>query len=196
MMRMIAPAAMFGALIAGCVLYAASGSAWIDAIAGRPNAPVEAAHAAFPICTSMTALGTESDWAQLDPDFAAGKRALAAEDWNAAITALRLAMLRDPLNADIQNYIGYAHARLRAFGPAMGSYQRALMLDPRHRGARMHLGELYLALDAPAKAQEQLAALNDICLIPCGEVAELSGVIAAYKAAAKRARAPLPSRDL
>jgi hypothetical protein len=33
--------------------------------------------------------GIEADWAQLDPDFAAGKKELVAEDWNGAITAPR-----------------------------------------------------------------------------------------------------------
>ena len=52
-------------------------------------------------------MGSEADWTQLDPDFAAGKKALVAGDWNGAIAALKLAALRDPRNADIQNYIGY-----------------------------------------------------------------------------------------
>jgi Flp pilus assembly protein TadD len=125
----------------------------------------------------MTELGSESDWAQLDPDFAAGKRALAAENWGAAIKALDLAILRDPSNADIQTYTGYAHARLGQLGPAMGHYQRALMLSPRHRGARTHLGELFLMLDEPLKAREQLAALKEICLITCDEIAYLETAI-------------------
>src|SRR6267143_2035808 len=36
-------------------------------------------------------------WSQLDPDFAAGKQALVAEDWNGAIAALKLAALRKSL---------------------------------------------------------------------------------------------------
>jgi len=132
----------------------------------------------------MTAMGAESDWAQLDPDFAAGKKALAAGDWNAAIAALKLAALRDPLNADIQNYIGYAYRRLRELGPAMGHYQQALMFNPRHRSAHEHLGELYLVLGAPAKAEQHLAMLKGICLIPCDEVVDLERAIAAYTAAA------------
>jgi tetratricopeptide (TPR) repeat protein len=192
MMRLIASAAVCGALVAGASLYAANGSAWMNAIAGRPSAsagttPVTVA---WPICTTMTELGTESDWAQLDPDFAVGKKALVVENWGGAIAALNLAVLRDPLNADIQNYIGYAHARLRQPGPAMGYFQRALMLNPRHRGAREHLGELYLALDEPAKAQEQLAALREVCLIPCDELAGLGRLIAAYEAAAQGTREP------
>ena len=125
----------------------------------------------------MTELGAESDWAQFDPDLAVGKRALAAASWNEAITALNLAVLRDPLNADIQNYIGLAYARLAQPGPAMGHYQRALMLNPRHRGARTHLGELFLMLDELLKAREQLAALKEICLVPCEEIAHLERAI-------------------
>jgi len=102
----------------------------------------------------------DADWAQLEPDFKAGKKALGAEDWNRAIVAFELAALRDPLNADIQNYIGYAYRRLRQMGPAIGHYQQALMLNPRHRGAHEHLGEAYLVLGESAKAEQLLAALE------------------------------------
>jgi tetratricopeptide (TPR) repeat protein len=172
MMRLIALAAVFGALIAAGPWHATSSSTRISTVDAAPHTAVAATAAddAWPICTTMTALGTESDWAQLDPDFAAGKRALAVENWDGAIRALDLALLRDPFHADIQNYIGYAHARLRQLGPAMGHYQRALMINPRHRGARTHLGELFLTLGEPSKAQEQLVALKEICLIPCEEI--------------------------
>jgi len=136
----------------------------------------------------MAAMGTESDWSQLDPDFAAGKKALVAENWNGAIAALKLAALRDPRNADIQNYIGYAYWRLRQWGPAMGHFQQALMLNPRHRSAHEHLGELFLVLGEPIKAQEHLAALKEICLVPCDELPDLEGAIAAYTAAAQKPR--------
>ena len=69
---------------------------------------------------------SDADWAQLEPDFKAGKKALSAEDWNGAVAAFELAALRDPRNADIQNYIGYAYRRLRQLGPAIGHYQQAL----------------------------------------------------------------------
>jgi len=175
-MRRIASAAVLGALIAGGSWYA---TARVGATAGQPAASVAkmGTAEAFPICTTMTELGTESDWAQLDPDFAAGKRALALEDWDGAVRAFNLASLRDPFNADIQNYVGYAHFRLRQIGPAMGHYQRALMLNPRHRGARTHLGDLFLALGEPVKAREQLAALKEICLIGCEEIAHLERAI-------------------
>ena len=43
------------------------------------------------------------------------------------------------------------------------------MLNPRHRSAHEHLGELYLVLGEPAEAEQQLATLEEICLIPCVE---------------------------
>ncbi len=185
MMRLIASAAIVGVLVAGGCLYAANGSGWIDAISDRPHAA--AAHEPWPICATMTGLGSESDGTPIDPDFAAGKRALARGNWNDAIAALDLAALRDPLNADIQSYIGYAHLRLGQLGPAMGHYQWALMRNPRHRGAHTHLGELFLALDEPHQAREQLAALNEICLIPCEEIAYLARAISRYDAATRSA---------
>jgi Flp pilus assembly protein TadD len=129
-------------------------------------------------------MGSEADWGALDPDFKAGKKALVAEDWNGAITSLKLAALRDPWNADIENYIGYAYRRLRQLGPAMGHYQQALALNPRHRSAHEHLGELFLVLGEPDKAREHLEALGRICLLPCDELGDLERLITAYRASA------------
>jgi Flp pilus assembly protein TadD len=121
--------------------------------------------------------------AKLDPDFAAGKKALFAQDWNGAIAVLLSAALRDPRNADIQNYIGYAYRRLRQVEPAIGHYQQALTLDPRHRSAHEHLGEASLVLDDPATAEQHLAQLKDLCPAGCGEYYDLKQAIAGYKKA-------------
>jgi tetratricopeptide (TPR) repeat protein len=192
MVRSIALAAVLGALVAaGAAAYAVSQPAWRNVLApwfGGSNRALETALAQedWPVCTTMGSMGSEADWAKLDPDFAAGKRALAAEDWNGAIAALQLAAVRDPQNPDIQNYIGYGYRRLRQLGPAMQHYQLALMLNRRHRSAHEHLGELYLVLGEPAKAEQQLATLEDICLIPCEEYGDLKRAIAAYKRLATR----------
>jgi hypothetical protein len=47
---------------------------------GLVGAPAETrvATQAWPICTTMAAMGAEWDWAQLDPDFATGNKALLA----------------------------------------------------------------------------------------------------------------------
>ena len=192
MIRAIALAAMLGALVASAaVVYTISPPGWRNGITplfGGLDRGAETAimPEAWPICTTMTTMGSEADWAQLDADFAAGKKALASQNWNGAITALKVAALRDPRNADIQNYIGYAYRRLRQLGPAMGHYQQALMFNPRHRSAHEHLGELYLVLGEPAKAGQHLAALERICLVPCDEFGDLKRAIASYRVSVTR----------
>src|SRR5882724_357661 len=184
MIRLIALSAILGALVAGVAVYTISPSLWQAVLGPRSGAEqtVEAKPASedWPICT-MTVAMPDADWAKLDPEFAAGKKALVAEDWDGAIAVLKSAALRDPRNPDIQNYIGYAYRRLRQMGPAIGHYQQALVLNARHRSAHEHLGEAYLVLGEPAKAQQLLAALENLCLIPCEEYDDLKRAIEAYK---------------
>ena len=135
---------------------------------------------ALPICSAMGLLAEGGDWAALDPDFAAGKRAIAARDWNAAINLLTLAGLRDDRNADIQNYLGYAYRRLGQLDAAMQHFELSLTLNPRHRGAHAHLGEAQLTRGEHAQAEVHLAALERICLIPCAEYEELKRAIQGY----------------
>jgi len=185
MIRLIALSALLGALVAGVAAYTIGPSLWQTAIAPRPGGPeqtaeVKLAPEEWPICT-MTVAMPDADWAKLDPEFAAGKKALLAEDWDGAIAVLKSAALRDPRNADIQNYIGYAYRRLRQIGPAIGHYQQALMLNPRHRSAHEHLGEASLVLGDRATAEQHLTHLEDICLIGCEEYDDLKRAIASYK---------------
>jgi Flp pilus assembly protein TadD len=117
-----------------------------------------------------------------DPDYAKGKAAIEAKDWNAAIRSLSSAALRDTRNADIENYLGYAYRQSGQLQPALTHYQRALKLDPRHRGAHEYIGEAYLLTNNLTKAEEHLAALQRICLIPCEEYEDLKKAIADYRA--------------
>jgi tetratricopeptide (TPR) repeat protein len=149
-------------------------------IADRAVSEATISPEAWPICSSMGSSGESADWAALDPDFAAGKRAIVAGDWNGAIKVLTSAGLRDDRNADIQNYLGYAYRRLRQLDEAMRHYQQALKLNPRHRSAHEHLGEAYLVQGDLIKASEQLAALGRICLIPCQEYDDLKRAMIAY----------------
>jgi Flp pilus assembly protein TadD len=128
------------------------------------------------------AVGTDDEGDKLDPDYAAGKRALEAKDWPAAIKALNSAALRDTRNADIQNYLGYAYRNSGDLSLAYQHYHRALQLNPRHRGAHEYLGEAYLMSGNLAKAEEHLALLGRICLIPCDEQGLLREKIAAFRA--------------
>jgi tetratricopeptide (TPR) repeat protein len=191
MMRSILIAAVAGALTAVLVSYfliapARHGRAATPAIPDNAVSRVTNAAEAWPICSTMATMVETPDWAALDPDFVAGKRAIGVGDWKGAIKALRNAALRDARNADIQNFLGYAYRRLRQFDLAMQHYQQALTLNPRHRSAHEHLGEAYLAQNDLAKAKEHLAALEQICLIPCDEYDDLKRAIAEYSKLANR----------
>jgi tetratricopeptide (TPR) repeat protein len=187
LIRTFPSVAVLSALVVALPLYAFFHSSPQTTIAGQPRTTVATATPveAWPICTTMQSVTDPGNWAELDPDFAEGKKALVAGDWNTAIAALKLAALRDTRNADIQNYIGYGYRRLQQLEPAFAHYQKAIALNPRHRGAHEHLGEVFLVKGDLAKAEEQLAALNGICLVTCVEYPELKTAIDAYRIAAE-----------
>ena len=123
----------------------------------------------------------EAESARIDPDYAAGKKAIDAKDWTTAIRTLSSAALRDTRNADIQNYLGFAYRNAGQMTQAFEHYERALKLNPRHRGAHEYLGEAYLLDDNLQKAEEHVAALRAICLIPCEELEDLQAKVSAYR---------------
>ena len=101
MIRAVALAIMLGALVGSVAVYAISPPGWRGAITPLLGGLERRAETAttpedWPICTTMASVALDADWAQLDPDFRAGKKALGAEDWNGAIAAFELAALRDP----------------------------------------------------------------------------------------------------
>src|SRR5262245_23491500 len=87
---------------------------------------------------------TNPEASALDPDYAAGRKAIDAKEWHAAIKSLSSAALRSPDNADIQNYLGYAYRNTGKHDLAFKHYKQALVLNPRHKGAHEYIGEAYL----------------------------------------------------
>jgi tetratricopeptide (TPR) repeat protein len=116
-----------------------------------------------------------------DPDYAAGKRAVEAMNWQAALAAFNKVVAKDPGNAGAHNYLGYTYRRSGQLDLAFKQYEEALRLNPKHRGAHEYLGEAYLMVDNPAKAEEQLKVLDKICLFGCEEYDDLKKAIAAYR---------------
>ena len=125
---------------------------------------------------------TDSKAATIDPDYAAGKQALERKDWREAARRFSQAALRDPSNADLQNYIGYSYRNLKQLDLAFKHYGRALDLNPRHRGAHEYIGEAYLMIGDLTGAEKHLEALKSICLLPCEELKDLERAIAEYRA--------------
>ena len=124
---------------------------------------------------------TKPEAAATDPDYTAGKQALDRKDWSQAARRFKQAAFRDPDNADLENYLGYSYRDLGQLDAAFEHCRRALELNPRRRGAHEYAGEAYLMVGDLARAEEHLAALRRICLLPCEELGDLEREIAAYR---------------
>ncbi|MEK7435583.1 MAG: tetratricopeptide repeat protein [Pseudomonadota bacterium] len=153
------------------LLKATLSAACLIALAGLYGPPAVAAESE----SASTAPASE------DPNYAAGKRAIAASDWNAAQAALGKAVASDPGNANAQNLLAYAYRKLGSLDMAFKHYNEALRLDPKHLGAHEYIGEAYLMAGNPAKAEEHLAALDRLCFFGCEEYRTLKKAVADYK---------------
>lgn len=134
---------------------------------------------------ALFAAGTETQptpSVPADPDYVAGKAAIEAQNWTAAIAALERAAQRDPANADTQNFLGYAYRKAGNLDAAFKHYNEALRLDAKHRGAHEYIGETYLLVGDLPKAREHLAALDRLCWFSCEEYRDLKHAIEQYEA--------------
>jgi tetratricopeptide (TPR) repeat protein len=127
------------------------------------------------------AMAVDDPTPSVSSEHEAGRRAIEAKDWNAAIQALTAAEKRDTRNADIHNLLGYAYRKSGKLDHAFKHYDRALQLNPRHLAAHEYIGEAYLMANNPAKAEDHLAALKRYCSRMCQERDELEKAIAEYR---------------
>ena len=124
----------------------------------------------------------DPDLATRDEDYAAGRRAVEKGQWDEAVRLFERSAVRNPDHADLQNVLGFSYRNLKRYDLAFKHYERAIALDPRHRGAHEYIGETYLLTGNLAGAQKHLAALREICLLPCDELKDLERAIARYQA--------------
>jgi tetratricopeptide (TPR) repeat protein len=103
-----------------------------------------------------------------------------AQKWKSAATMLKQIVRADPRNAEANNLLGYSLRKTGDYKNAQGFYLKALKLDPRHKGANEYLGELYVEIGQLAKANQQLATLEQLCgNTSCKEYQTLAKFIAA-----------------
>ena len=119
--------------------------------------------------------------APADSDYAAGKQALEAKNWQGAVDAFSKSVAKDPGNANSQNYLAYSYRKSGNLDMAFKHYDEALRLDPKHRGAHEYIGEAYLMAGNLAKAEEHLRSLDRLCTLGCKEYSELKKAVAEYK---------------
>ncbi len=116
-----------------------------------------------------------------DPDYVAGKQAVEAMNWQAALHAFNKVAAKDPGNANAQNYLGYTYRKSGKLDLAFKHYEEALRLNPKHRGAHEYMGEAYLMVNNLAKAEEHLKVLDRLCLFGCEEYDDLKKAVAEYR---------------
>jgi tetratricopeptide (TPR) repeat protein len=116
-----------------------------------------------------------------DPDYVAGKEAVEAKNWKAALAAFNKVVAKDPGNANAHNYLGYTYRKSGQLDLAFKHYEEALRLNPKHRGAHEYMGEAYLMVNNLAKAEEQLNELDRLCTFGCEEYQTLKKAVAEYR---------------
>ncbi len=117
-----------------------------------------------------------------EDNFGKAEYLIKAERYAEAIPLLQDVVAKNARDADAWNYLGFASRKLGKTQDALGYYNKALAIDPKHKGAHEYLGELYLLTKDLPKAQEQLTILQGLCTGSCDEVDDLQHAIADYKA--------------
>jgi tetratricopeptide (TPR) repeat protein len=117
-----------------------------------------------------------------ETEFQKAEYLIKGEQYEEAIPLLQSVVADNPRDADAWNYLGFASRKLGKNEEALGYYQKALAIDPKHKGAHEYLGELHLQMKNLAKAGEELTALKGLCPAGCEELEDLEADIADYKA--------------
>jgi Flp pilus assembly protein TadD len=117
-------------------------------------------------------------------DIVAGRKAIEAKDFKSAVGHLTKAVQEEPKNANAHSMLGYSYRKVGIFDKSMEHYHAALKIDSNHRSAHEYLGELYLDMNQPDRAEKQLVALKKACPFfgRCEEYDDLKKAIDTYKA--------------
>ncbi|MEL6999997.1 MAG: tetratricopeptide repeat protein [Pseudomonadota bacterium] len=107
------------------------------------------------------------------PDLDVIKAQIEAGGASHAITPLYDWLVTDPKDADALNLLGYAYRKLKQWEKSRTYYERALTVDPAHKGALEYMGELELQTGNPGAARTLLIRLQSACPDGCEELDDL-----------------------
>lgn len=115
-------------------------------------------------------------------DYLAGKLAVSRKDWATAVANFRKVVAAEPNNADGHNMLGFSLRWMGRMDEAFAAYDRALAINPQHRGALEYSGIAYLKAGKPAEAQARLARLEKVGAKSSEEYKDLAKAIAEFNA--------------
>jgi tetratricopeptide (TPR) repeat protein len=110
------------------------------------------------------------------PDLVHARGELKAKQYAAALADLKVLVVKNP-TADVYSLLG--HALWKTGDPTQGMiyYNKALAMNPSHKGALEYQGELFVELGQLDKANENLARLKHLCWLGCEEASDLKEAI-------------------
>lgn len=111
-------------------------------------------------------------WAIAGVDFAShtvdeARAAIDEGKFKLALEMLDELLRFEPDNPEVSNLLGYTKRNLGDLDGAMAAYNKALSLNPDHKGTLEYQGELFLKLGDTASAQGNLAKLKVLCPRGC-----------------------------
>ena len=112
----------------------------------------------------------------------AAKSAINRKEYKKAIVELNKILAEKPNHADAWNLLGFSARKSGDFKTAKTAYTKALSINPKHTRAMEYMGEMYLSLNQPAKAEELLSRLEKLCSYNCKDRDLLRSAIKKYKA--------------
>ena len=116
-------------------------------------------------------------------DLNAAESAINRKEYKKAIVELNKILAEKPNHADAWNLLGFSARKSGDFKTAKTAYTKALSINPKHTQAMEYMGEMYLSLNQPAKAEELLSRLEKLCSYNCQDRDLLKSAIEKYKAA-------------
>ena len=99
------------------------------------------------------------------------------KSYEAAVDKLLKAEKNNSNDADIYNYLGFSFRKMGNLDKAAFYYEKALTISPKHKGALEYHGRLFLMRGDKDAAQTNLAKLDKICWLGCGEYEDLKKAI-------------------
>ena len=138
----------------------------------------------FSAGSSSSDSGNNSSYSVIskNTELKAAERAINRKEYKKAIVELNKILAEKPNHADAWNLLGFSARKSGDFKTAKTAYTKALSINPKHTRAMEYMGEMYLSLNQPAKAEELLSRLEKLCSYNCKDRDLLRSAIKKYKA--------------